>query len=437
MEFKREKRIFLYTLGAIAFAIGLVFMIFEFELFAKSINLVVDAVTPFLIGLIIAFILNLSMNMFENVLLNKLDKFFAKRNAWKHVKRASAIVLSFILIFAFITLLLLFIIPELTESGEMFFLAAYENIPVYIMDFVAFVENLILEYNLAIDIETIEELFYENFSIKNVLDNISSSVPGVFDSVMVTTLSVANGIVSFIMSLIFSIYFLSSKESLIKTFKKLLYSYIPRKTANRISMFLKISNKVFSSYIKGQLTECVILGTLCYIGMSIIGLDYALLISSIVTVSAVVPIFGAFIGAAVGAVLLLIANPMDAIWFLIFFIILQQFEGNVIFPKVVGSSIGLPGVWTLAAVVVFGSLFGILGILIGTPVAAVCYTLIRHNTRQRLKEKEVDEAVLEGSEVNVIYNDILPPSDEQIKEKRKEHKILKMATTLKDKFKKK
>ncbi|MEG1427410.1 MAG: AI-2E family transporter, partial [Oscillospiraceae bacterium] len=165
----------------------------------------------------------------------------------------------------------------------------------------------------------------------------------------------------------------------------------------------------FSRYVRGQLTECVILGSLCYIGMTIIGLEYALLISTILTISALIPLMGAYIGAFLGAMLLLMVQPLDAVWFLIFIVCLQQFEGNVIYPKVVGSSMGLPGIWTLTAVMVFGSLFGIPGIIIGTPSAAVVYTLIKHNTEHRLSQKEISPAILDGAEVRILYQDVLEP----------------------------
>jgi predicted PurR-regulated permease PerM len=224
------------------------------------------------------------------------------------------------------------------------------------------------------------------------------------------TVNVASGVFTLIMSLIYSVYFLAGKEKLIRNFKRLLYAFCSRRTANRISMFLTVSNNVFSSYVRGQLTECVILGVLCYIGMNIIGLEYALLISTILTLAALVPILGAYIGAALGALILLMVKPIDALWFLIFLVVLQQFEGNVIYPRVVGSSIGLPGIWTLTAVMIFGSLFGIPGIIIGTPTAAVAYKLLSYHTSHKLASKGITEEVLGGSEVMEQYGDIVKPS---------------------------
>ncbi|MFI3207417.1 MAG: AI-2E family transporter, partial [Clostridia bacterium] len=237
-------------------------------------------------------------------------------------------------------------------------------------------------------------------------------------AIISATVNVASVIFTVVLSLIFSVYFLSGKENLIMTQKKLLYAYTPRRHANRISMFLSLSNKVFSNYVRGQLTECLILGVLCYIGMNIIGLDYSLLISTLVTFCALIPLVGAFIGAIGGGLLLLLVNPADALWFVIFFVILQQFEGNVIYPRVVGSSLGLPGIWTLAAVTVMGGIFGIGGILIGTPVAGVAYALIRHNVNTRLQGKSIDKQVLLGSEVDIIYADILYPEKKEVKQKK-------------------
>ena len=160
--------------------------------------------------------------------------------------------------------------------------------------------------------------------------------------------------------------------------------------ARKIGQIGSMTNRVFFNFIRGQLTECVILGTLCYVGMSLLGLDYALLISSVVALGALIPILGAYIGAAVGVVILLLVHPIDAFIFLVFLLILQQVEGNMIYPRVVGSSIGLPPLWTLFAVVFWGGVLGIPGVLFGTPITAVLYRLFRTSVRSRLRAREID-----------------------------------------------
>ena len=172
--------------------------------------------------------------------------------------------------------------------------------------------------------------------------------------------------------------------------KSTLLAFLPEQTARKLNRAGALTNRIFFSFIRGQLTECVILGSRCYIGMSLLGLDYALLISSVVALGALIPILGAYIGAAVGVIVLLLVHPIDALIFLIFLLCLQQIEGNLIYPRVVGSSIGLPPVWTMFAVLFWGGVLGIPGILIGTPATAVIYRLLRTSVHTRLRERGID-----------------------------------------------
>lgn len=405
----REKRYFLYVLGVIAFTVTLIFIFFRYNDFAHVVGIVANAVMPFLCGLIVAFILNAFVNLFENILFKPINRRFSEGKVWNKIRRPITLVLSYMILLALLALILFFIIPELIKSGELFAQTASKTVPGYMDTFSKWVTETVNRYNLNIDVKAVQDLFFGNFNLSSIFSNLSKVTADLLTSLVTATVNLASGIFTVIMSLIYSAYFLSGKEKLGHTFKKVLYAYTPRKIANRISMFLSVSNNIFSNYVRGQLTECLILGTLCYIGMSIIGLEYALLISVILTISALIPLLGAYIGAFLGAILLLMVTPLDALWFLIFIVVLQQFEGNVIYPRVVGSSMGLPGIWTLTAVMVFGSLFGILGIIIGTPSAAVVYTLLKHNTNRRLHHREITESVLSGSEMQVVYKDILSP----------------------------
>lgn len=414
MDKNKEKRIFMYVISTIALTISFVFICFKWQDFLSLSQTVLSSASPLFAGLVVAFVLNAVMKLFENIIFKPINKHFDNTKVWQNMKRPLCVLFSYITLAIVIVLVFLFIIPELYLSIENFFTTASKTLPIYAKELSDFAIKTINDYNLEIDYYAIQSFVVENFNITSILDNTSKAATDIFNSIISATFSLASVIFSLVMSLIFSVYFLLGKENLILTFKKILYSYAPRKHANRISMLLSVSNKIFSNYVRGQLTECVILGTLCFIGMSIIGLDYALMISTIITVSALVPIVGAFVGAGAGAILLLLVNPIDAIWFLIFFIILQQFEGNVIYPKVVGSSIGLPAIWTLASVSIMGGLFGIIGVLIGPPTAAVIYTLLRHNSKVRLQKKQITTDILMGSEVEKIYSDILDIEHEEI-----------------------
>ena len=413
-----NKKTILSIMGIIVFTILVIFAFFNFEKFLIAVNIISSAIAPFITGLIIAYILNHIVNLYEKYIFCYFNKKFRNGKIWNKINRGISILMAYVTVIVVICLILLFIIPELSSSIKQFAITIEKTVPVYIKDLSTWIENFIIENNLNINIKEIQDAFFKNFDLSNIVQGLTHATSDIFIKLANATIGVASGIFTAIVSLIFSIYFLSSKEKLVLTGKKVLYSYTPRRHANRISMFLSLSNRVFSNYVRGQLTECLILGTLCYIGMSIIGLDYALMISTIVTICAFIPLVGAFIGAGAGAFILLLVNPIEAVWFLIFFVILQQFEGNVIFPRVVGSSLGLPGIWTLAAVTIMGGIFGIAGILIGTPVAGVAYTLIKNNANQRLQKREIGIDVLEGSEVAIIYKDILHPEPKNPKAKK-------------------
>ena len=218
-------------------------------------------------------------------------------------------------------------------------------------------------------------------------------------SLVNVTMSVASGVISLVLSIIFSIYMLIGKEKLTKNLKRVLYAYLPKEKARRTVEVATLSNRIFSGFVAGQLTEALIIGVLCYIGMSIIGFPYALLISSVVCITSVVPILGAYLGGAVGGFILLLIDPMKCLWFLISLVLLQQFEGNVIYPRVVGTMISLPGIWVLLAILVCGGILGIGGVLLGVPAASVVYTLIRTSTRDRLRKKRISDSEIESNEV--------------------------------------
>ncbi len=208
-------------------------------------------------------------------------------------------------------------------------------------------------------------------------------------SVVNITVGFTSGLFNFILSIIFSIYMLLNKEDLQLGMKKVLYSFIRKSFADRVIRLGKISNEVFSSYIGGQFIEAIIIGVLCFIGMIILRMPYALLISVLIAVTALIPIFGAFIGTIPSAFIILIIDPMKAIWFVIFIIVLQQVEGNLIYPKVVGGSIGLPPIWVMLAMIIGGNAFGFIGILLGIPIFSVVYKVFKEIVDKRLKKLEL------------------------------------------------
>jgi predicted PurR-regulated permease PerM len=201
--------------------------------------------------------------------------------------------------------------------------------------------------------------------------------------------SVIGGLITAFISVIFAVYLLAGKDKMIRQIHRMMKQYITEKHRERIYYVARVFNESFRKYIIGQCTEAVILGVLCVIGMLIFKLPYATMIGTLIGFTALIPIAGAWIGAAVGAFMILTVSPMKALIFLVFILVLQQLEGNLIYPKVVGTSIGLPAFWVLVAVTVGGGLFGVTGMLFGVPLAASLYRIIRHDLRKREAEEKL------------------------------------------------
>ena len=221
--------------------------------------------------------------------------------------------------------------------------------------------------------------------VQNFAAGVVSSGVGIFSGIV-------SGVVTFVIAFTFSIYVLFQKERLARQAKQILYAVFPEKITEKILSVAALSNQVFSSFLSGQCVEAVILGTLFVITMSILGMPYAMLTGIVIAITALIPIFGAFIGCVIGMLLIVMVNPVQAVWFLVLFLVLQQIEGNLIYPHVVGNSVGLPSIWVLVAVTVGGNMFGILGILVFIPLCSVLYALFAMFVKKRLREREIPES---------------------------------------------
>lgn len=228
-----------------------------------------------------------------------------------------------------------------------------------------------------------------NKVVNIVTDSIKNGGSAVFNTTLGITSSIVGGVMNLVLSLVFSIYLLLQKEQLGAQLKNVMLAFLPPQRVEKILSVGRLSNRIFSKFVSGQCTEAVILGLLCFTGMSIFSMPYAMMISVVVGVTALIPMFGAFIGAGIGAFLILMVDPMQAFWFLIYIVVLQQLEGNLIYPRVVGKSVGLPGLWVLVAVTIGGNLWGVMGILLSVPLCSVVYSLFRQLVRDRLKKKHV------------------------------------------------
>ena len=337
LRFIMDKKLFKSILLIITYAVVLVMVLARLDVLAGGLGILLSVFKPLIIGFCLAFVLNRPCQFFFRLYSRGLDKTSARGAA-----RPLAVLTSYLALIIVVVAIFSFVLPKLVESIQTFVL----NLSGYIANAQNTINHL-LEY----------------LHLYELLVSI---------------------VVTGVLALVFSIYMLSGRDKLLGQCRRLLKAYVPAKVAGPISDVVSLTAATFTKFVTGQCIEACILGGLCTVGMLFIQPDYAPLIGVTVGASALIPVAGAYIGAILSAVLLLMVSPLKAFIFVIFLIILQQVEGNVIYPRVVGTSLGLPGIWVLAAVTVGGSLMGVPGILISVPIASVAYTLLRQDVRKRL-----------------------------------------------------
>lgn len=342
---------------------------------AGLIRTILGAATPIIIGAVVAYLVNILMVSYER-------RFFPG-SEWGFVvksRRPLCMLLAFLTLVAVVVLVVCLIVPQLGDCISVIM----DGLPGFMeaaVDWVVAVsQQLDLQMLTPEVLETLESIDWRS-RIGELVKMLSSGIGNVMDVVINAVSSVVSGVITALMSLIFSIYLLSGKESLISQFHRLTRRYLPERVNTRLNYFLRVLNDSFRRYIVGQCTEAVILGALCALGMWIFRLPYAAMIGTLVGFTALIPVAGAYIGAGVGAFMILTADPFKALVFLLFIVVLQQLEGNLIYPRVVGSSMGLPGIWVLTAVTIGGGIMGIAGMLLGVPLAAALYRIISDDIR--------------------------------------------------------
>lgn len=388
MERKDWEKIIIKTIVSLTIAI---LIILHFDLAIKGISALVGFMSPIILGFVVAFVINVILIRLEKIYFPHTNNRFLKKS-----RRPVCIALALLIILAVIAFVIAMVIPELINAFSILakeIPASYDSILDKISVFISKVpalENWLVT-TLEIDLEHPRDIEWTKFFTK-VVELIIGSKDGQLNSIMDSTVNIVSGIgsgiVSFCIALVFGIYVLAYKEKLSYQVHKLIRSYLKPKAENIIYYICHVASETFSNFIVGQCTEAVILGTLCIIGMSIFRFPYAVMIGTLVGATALIPIIGAYVGAIVGAIMVMTqGGPIQALLFIVFIIVLQQIEGNLIYPKVVGSSVGLPGIWVLAAVTIGGSMNGVFGMLLSVPLAATLYRLLKEDTTRRINKK--------------------------------------------------
>ena len=361
---------------------------------------VLNAATPILIGLVVAYIINILMVFYEK-------RFFEKSKNPMVIKAKIPVcmllaMLSFVLI---ISLIVGLVVPELTSCIQLLI----SDIPPAMEALLS--SQLFKELapeDLYAQLRGIDWKSLMNEVMKFVSGGLGSTVGAVVSAVS----SVVSNVVTGVLAFIFAIYFLLGKETLGGQCKRVMKTYLPEKAVGKVNYVLRVVNDSFHRYIVGQFTEAIILGVLCALGMLVFGFPYAGMIGALIGFTALIPVAGAYIGGVVGFIMILTVSPVKALFFIVFLLVLQQLEGNLIYPKVVGGSLGLPAIWVLAAVTIGGALMGIMGMLIGVPIAASVYRLIRDDMRR----KEQDRQIISEVEEKAAQESVLSEYEELAKD---------------------
>lgn len=359
-----------------------IFALVNFSKILAFLGKVISIFSPFLLGIILAFVLNVLNNFIEKKIFGKIKP----SKIWNKIKRPLCITLSLILVFLTIFFVMNLLIPQLKNSASLF----TDTLPAYKEDIIGILNKF------DVDESTVNKVgeYLDNFG-KVITDYIKGNSKDVITVTTEVATSVVNIISKGIITLVFAIYMIAQKETLSRQINKVMKAYLKPKTINKINTVGTLANKTFSNFVTGQCLEALIFGSLVFVGMLIFSFPYASTIGVLLGFTALIPIFGAFIGTAIGVILIMMVSPVKAILFVVFIIVLQQIEGNLIYPRVVGKNIGLPGMWVLLSVTVGGSIGGILGMLIATPLCSLLYALFTKMVNDRLKSNKIVTKVKE------------------------------------------
>ncbi|MEE1060688.1 MAG: AI-2E family transporter [Ruminococcus sp.] len=372
------------TLICIGFAIGLLFLKDNFSFVWNGICKFAEILTPFVVGFLFAYILNFPYKFFYSTCFGKMGK---KRKPLLKLRKPLSIICTYALVIAIFAFLIAILVPEITVNIS----SLVQNIPNYIESVADSANDAVVwinsTFNTTIDLnESLNELGNELLK-KFSVDSIGDVTKNVFDKVIPMVTNTTAGVYNFIMSIIISVYFLAAKDSLCRIVKKLAVAFIPIKFLPKIYEIVDITDTKCGRYLVGDIIDAAFVGVLTFITMSVFQLPYAALIAVLVGVTNIIPFFGPFIGAIPSAFILLLESPWDMLIFVIMVFVIQQLDGNVFKPKIIGSQVGLSSFWVLFSVIVGGALFGMPGLILGTPIYAVIYSLVAKRAKNAIESK--------------------------------------------------
>lgn len=373
----------------ILFTAVIIVCLWKYETVLDILFFVLNILTPFILGGAIAFVLNVPMNFVQRHLFD--EERIKKSKVLQKVARPVSMILVLIAVFGIVAIIMFILIPQLGET--------FANLGRSIQAFIPQIQ------------EWASRLFNDNKEIMDMVNNLEfdwnkimdtginffkNGAGSVVNSTITAAKSIVSGLTTFFIAFVFAIYILLQKEKLGVQAKKVLFAFVRRGRAEATVEVLSLTYNTFSSFLTGQCVEAVILGSMFAVSMTILKLPYALLVGVLIAFTALIPIFGAFVGCGVGAFLIFMVDPMKALIFVVLFLVLQQIEGNLIYPHVVGNSVGLPSIWVLAAVSIGGSLMGVVGMLIFIPIVSVVYALFREIVYLKLKKNQINPKELEN-----------------------------------------
>ena len=401
-----KKFTFLKVFLVITYALVLAFLLINIKQVYKVIENIFGVFMPFIYGFVLAYILSFPYNFLHDRCFKKIG---AKRENLKKLKKPLSLIISYVLCFGVVGLLVGILIPELTKSIT----SLVADIPMYMQSIQTTANDFVVMVRERFGYDLYDEKTYNDvlslLTGKDAQEVLKNFISDVFPTALNFAEGFTTGIYNWIIGIVVSIYMLATKDKLCRQTKACVVAFLPLKSSIKVLQITDLCNKKCGKFIIGKIIDSFIIGLICFVGLSIFKFDYSLLISVVVGVTNVIPFFGPFIGAIPCAFLLLLIDPIQCFWFVVFIIVLQQFDGNILGPKILGDTVGISGFWILFSVIVGGGLFGVPGMLLGVPVFAVIYTLIDDGVTKRLKEKRSAHSRINelSAELNALDADII------------------------------